>query len=991
MGHRQQLQQRGPSAKDLDVTVSSDASSQGKHRTTLGASEIEGTFIQGGSGGGGIGGASGAGGETEESSSTKLHFLFLHACEEGDVEHVHTLLSMFGGKELDVNVRKAIASPEDAAQQDDDDAAAGESDGIRRQQHFNTFNISTRRTTSDDFKVGEVTGLFLASISENEDGGEEIVFLLKENGAEVDVPLQPEGYTPLFIAVMRGKERMVRVLLENGAAADKKVGGSTPFFLGAKIGVGRPILRILLKFCPSLVHVPHDDGRTPIFVAAMCGHRDAVEVCIDAGAQVNEPVDGLTPLLIACYKGHVSVVERLLETGQADVNMCALDGTTPLFIAAHRGRTNLVQLLLAKNAKVNLQHNDGRTPLFVAAQFGHAEVVELLIAYGADVNHTLPDGYTTPLYVATLEGHTEVMDLLLGAGAIVSVDEDELLEYPEEQVQVQQPKKGALKKATSARSFGKSKVEKAREASIEISGPTNFKKLSATGPASAQQEVSKVVVQIEETRKRRIKAFIRADLTFKSLMERGKAASASPEDAQRVQTLYSKYRDIYLPILHPAVEKPIQLDPKDVRADADWAEEEGVKRAYTEAQRLREEMRPLHEIRALLTHEHRPVLGTLISAPVTFRSKSPDELLRLFKDQQTVDHWRRVIEAIHPLPAPAITPPSGSRILPPRPQAPPPSPEELARMKQEVQEELARLDEKEKEVRKQQQNVVDFGAFCEEVVKRATNYFNIERLVTTHRKLAQDKRQELVKAVHQELEEELQMKKKRIVEEAERQKREEEEAAAAALDSTFVPPPPPSVQSSPRAGPPLPPPRSSRAPLPERLAEQQHNSDNRYGDAEEEEEQQQDSRSKRQSVWVPGGARQRQRRSIMTRMMMRRSIQLTNVPGTPPFTTANPPPMWSRMPSLGSNRTATSHNPEDPASADVEQQPAPSDDNAGYHYGDEQQSQEQEQQHEHGAEYPEEEVEQVEAYPEYDPETEYAYHYDDEAFEDVDLKEAELW
>src|SRR5690606_27053934 len=27
MGHRQQLQQRGPSAKDLDVTVSSDASS----------------------------------------------------------------------------------------------------------------------------------------------------------------------------------------------------------------------------------------------------------------------------------------------------------------------------------------------------------------------------------------------------------------------------------------------------------------------------------------------------------------------------------------------------------------------------------------------------------------------------------------------------------------------------------------------------------------------------------------------------------------------------------------------------------------------------------------------------------------------------------------------------------------------------------------------------------------------------------------------------
>lgn len=68
--------------------------------------------------------------------------------------------------------------------------------------------------------------------------------------ADVDVELKPEGYTPLFVAVMRGKERMVRVLLECGAAADRKVAGSTAFFLGAKMGVGKPILRALLrKWC----------------------------------------------------------------------------------------------------------------------------------------------------------------------------------------------------------------------------------------------------------------------------------------------------------------------------------------------------------------------------------------------------------------------------------------------------------------------------------------------------------------------------------------------------------------------------------------------------------------------------------------------------------------------------------------------------------------------------------------------------------------------
>jgi hypothetical protein len=102
----------------------------------------------------------------------------------------------------------------------------------------------------------------------------------------------------------------------------------------------------------------------------------------------------------------------------------------------------------------------------------------------------------------------------------------------------------------------------------------------------------------------------------------------------------------------------------------------------------------------------------------------------------------------------------------------------------------------------------------------------------------------------------------------------------------------------------------------------------------------------------------------MTRMMMRRSIQLSGVPGAPAFTTANPPPMWSRIPSLGANRSASPAEEGDvealSAECGSEEQHATTED-------------------------------EVVAYPEYDPETEYAYHYDDEAFEDVDLKEAELW
>jgi len=129
----------------------------------------------------------------------------------------------------------------------------------------------------------------------------------------------------------------------------------------------------------------------------------------------------------------------------------------------------------------------------------------------------------------------------------------------------------------------------------------------------------------------------------------------------------------------------------------------------------------------------------------------------------------------------------------------------------------------------------------QEILKRATNYFNMERLILTHRVLAQgaslippimlllalphlahcspslflsirpEKREELVKAVHQELEEELQMKKKRTAEELEQQRRatnteRQQRDIVAEVQSVLA-------RRTTRPAP-RPPPRTSRAPLP---------------------------------------------------------------------------------------------------------------------------------------------------------------------------------
>jgi len=102
-------------------------------RATVGASEIGGSFVVAGSR------------QSDDNASAKLHFLFLHACEEGDAEQVHTLISMFGGKDLDVNVRKTIAGTEEEGLEDEQEEGGEQgrtTSSLGRGRKFNTFPMT---------------------------------------------------------------------------------------------------------------------------------------------------------------------------------------------------------------------------------------------------------------------------------------------------------------------------------------------------------------------------------------------------------------------------------------------------------------------------------------------------------------------------------------------------------------------------------------------------------------------------------------------------------------------------------------------------------------------------------------------------------------------------------------------------------------------------------------------------------------------------------
>nr|WP_237398587.1 ankyrin repeat domain-containing protein [Wolbachia endosymbiont of Diaphorina citri] len=103
-------------------------------------------------------------------------------------------------------------------------------------------------------------------------------------------------------------------------------------------------------------------------MAAQNGHTEVVELLINTRkVDVNTAnKDNFTPLYLAALYGHKAVVKLLLSNG-AKVNDCSTD-RDPLSVAVNNGHKEIVELLLsAEGVNVNIGNRFGNTPLHVAA------------------------------------------------------------------------------------------------------------------------------------------------------------------------------------------------------------------------------------------------------------------------------------------------------------------------------------------------------------------------------------------------------------------------------------------------------------------------------------------------------------------------------------------------------------------------------------------------------------------------------------------------
>ena len=193
----------------------------------------------------------------------------------------------------------------------------------------------------------------------------DLMRLLLERGAELDVITETYGEPALLVACACGHVDAARLLLERGADVTRAATSGPGHGMDALCGKAHkrrvPSSRLLEE---------HMDLKFPLHAATRTGDIDAMTQLLDGGAEVDTTKDGATPLFVACEHGHVDAVRLLLERG-AGVDGAAKDTASGAGVGAAR-------LLQAQGAPID--RNEGcRTPLLAASANGHSDVVRLLL------------------------------------------------------------------------------------------------------------------------------------------------------------------------------------------------------------------------------------------------------------------------------------------------------------------------------------------------------------------------------------------------------------------------------------------------------------------------------------------------------------------------------------------------------------------------------------------------------------------------------------
>jgi len=299
------------------------------------------------------------------------------------------------------------------------------------------------------------TALFIASSL----GYADFVQSLIDHGVDLNVVCQDWVYgdddvkwTPLLVAIFKGRRDIAVLLLERGADTEiRSSWDQTALYMASSSGYADVVRSLIDRgadlnvICKDYDDFSEDVKFTPLYVSIYKEHRDMALLLLEAGADLNaksqDRTHGVavmwTPLHETIYRGHRDMALLLLEAGADMETRCNLD-MTALYIASFCvcGSVDIVRQLIIHGADLNAQckgwglYSDGVkwSPLYMASYNGTPPIVRVLLEHGANPN--APDDFgDTALHIASKRGGITVVELLLKYGANVDV-RDELGRTP---------------------------------------------------------------------------------------------------------------------------------------------------------------------------------------------------------------------------------------------------------------------------------------------------------------------------------------------------------------------------------------------------------------------------------------------------------------------------------------------------------------------------------------------------------------------------------
>jgi ankyrin repeat protein len=223
---------------------------------------------------------------------------------------------------------------------------------------------------------------------------------LLAHGADINLP-DPDGVSPLLLAVMNSNWDLAKTLVEAGADVDQwDVFGEAPLFTA--IGAA----------------ARNDGGHASIDAANETDGAALIRLLLERGANPNQQLHfrpanvngstntrGATPLMRAAVNGDLELVKLLLEHG-ADAKLYMADRQTPIHgvlagRAPEKRALEIIRVLHEAGTDVNvvalINHEEevrGGSALHFAVRKRYKEVIKQLASYGIDLNGVDQDGLT---------------------------------------------------------------------------------------------------------------------------------------------------------------------------------------------------------------------------------------------------------------------------------------------------------------------------------------------------------------------------------------------------------------------------------------------------------------------------------------------------------------------------------------------------------------------------------------------------------------------